>query len=310
MKNGFQIIAKRRLWYAISLLIIVPGMISLFSFGLKRGIDFTGGSLLELNGRVEESLVRPVASLQGFKDVTVSTSGDNHTLIRYRDDSDATKREVNHQTFRKALESQGVSEVRFDNVGPNVSRDITRNALISVLLASLAIVLYVAWAFRNVPPPASPWAFGISAIVALLHDALLLIGVFSLLGKFFGVEIDALFVTAVLTVIGFSVHDTIVVFDRVRENLRREKKPFAVIVNDSILETFARSINTSLTVLLTLLALYLFGGQSIRLFVLALLIGIASGTYSSIFNASPLLVTWYNIDQRRKQKVSTPVKKR
>jgi preprotein translocase subunit SecF len=140
------------------------------------------------------------------------------------------------------------------------------------------------------------------AIAALLHDALFVLGVFSLLGHFLGVEIDALFVTAILTVIGFSVHDTIVVFDRIRENLRRDKGSFEAIVNNSILETIARSINTSLTVLLTLLALFLFGGQSIRMFVLALLIGIASGTYSSIFNASPLLVTWHNWRLRRMAK--------
>jgi preprotein translocase subunit SecF len=160
----------------------------------------------------------------------------------------------------------------------------------------------VAWAFRNTPPPVSPWGFGIMAIVALLHDALFVLGVFSLLGHFLGVEVDALFVTAILTVIGFSVHDTIVVFDRIRENLRRDKGSFETIVNNSILETVARSINTSLTVLLTLLALFLFGGQSIRLFVLALLIGIASGTYSSIFNASPLLVTLHNWRLKRIQK--------
>ena len=147
------------------------------------------------------------------------------------------------------------------------------------------------------------------AIAALLHDALFVLGVFSLLGHFLGVEIDALFVTAILTVIGFSVHDTIVVFDRIRENLRREKGSFETIVNNSILETIARSINTSMTVLLTLLALFLFGGQSIRMFVLALLIGIASGTYSSIFNASPLLVTWHNWQLKRSAKPRTKLRK-
>ena len=155
-------------------------------------------------------------------------------------------------------------------------------------------MLYIAFAFRNAPPPVSPWSFGVSAIIALLHDALLLLGLFSLLGHFFGVQVDSLFVTAVLTVIGFSVHDTIVVFDRVRENLRRYNKPFDEVVNLSINETLARSLNTSLTVILTLSALLLFGGESIRLFVLALLVGIISGTFSSIFNASPMLVVWNN----------------
>ncbi len=189
-------------------------------------------------------------------------------------------------------------------MGPSVSSDIARNAILSILAASVAVVLYIAFAFRNAPPPVSPWSFGIMAIVALLHDSLLLLGVFSILGHFFGVQIDALFVTAVLTVIGFSVHDTIVVFDRVRENLRRRSGSFAEIVNTSILETFARSINTSLTVLLTLLALLLFGGESIRYFVLALLIGIASGTYSSIFNASPLLVSLHEYRMRKRQQTA------
>jgi preprotein translocase subunit SecF len=165
---------------------------------------------------------------------------------------------------------------------------------LGVGLASIAILLYIAFAFRNTPPPVSPWSFGATAIIALLHDALLLIGVFAILGHFFGVQVDALFVTAVLTVIGFSVHDTIVVYDRIRENLRRLNKPFEEVVNISINETLARSLNTSITVILVLLAFYLFGGESIKYFVLALLIGIISGTYSSIFNASPLLVVYNN----------------
>jgi preprotein translocase subunit SecF len=155
-------------------------------------------------------------------------------------------------------------------------------------------LLYIAFAFRNTPPPVSPWSFGATAIIALLHDALLLIGVFAILGHFLGVQVDALFVTAVLTVIGFSVHDTIVVYDRIRENLRRLNKPFEEVVNISINETLARSLNTSITVILVLSAFYLFGGESIKYFTLALLIGIISGTYSSIFNASPLLVVYNN----------------
>lgn len=289
-----NIIAKRKIWYVISLVIIIPGIISLIMPPhLKLGIDFRGGAEMELSGKVEAGVVTPITSSLSLKDVTVTSVGENGTLIRYRDDAEPAKKEANHLSLKSRLEEHGAKQVRFDNVGPSVSRDITRNALLSLVVVSLAIVAYIAYAFRNMPPPLKGWEFGVIAIVTLLHDALLLIGIFSLLGRFAHVEVDALFVTAVLTVIGFSVHDTIVVFDRVRENLRRENKPFDQIVNDSILETFARSINTSLTVLLTLLALLLFGGASIKYFVLALLIGIASGTYSSIFNASPLLVTWY-----------------
>lgn len=287
-----NIIGRRKIWYAISLVIVVPGVFSLFLNGLKLGIDFKGGSSMEVQGVATVQQVSRASTGLGLKDVTLNSIGGSRTQIRYRDDAKPAEAEVHHQQFKGALATEGITEISFDTVGPSVSRDITRNAILSIFFAALAIVLYIAFAFRNVPPPVSSLNFGVAAIVALLHDALLVLGVFSILGKYFGVEIDALFVTAVLTVIGFSVHDTIVVFDRIRENLRRERKPFAEIVNDSILETFARSINTSLTVLLTLLALYLFGGQSIRLFVLALLVGIASGTYSSIFNASPLLVSW------------------
>lgn len=278
---------------------ILPGLVSLILFGLKLGIDFNSGQLLVVQGSVATSTVNDAAKGLGFDGLQVVQSGSDQTQIRYRDPAAQAKHELNHQKFKQALAARNISELSFDSVGPTVSSTIATSAIVSLILVSVAIVMYIAYAFRNAPPPVSPWSFGIMAIVALLHDAFFVLGVFSLLGHFFGIEIDALFVTAILTVIGFSVHDTIVVFDRIRENLRREKGDFEVIVNDSILETIARSINTSMTVLLTLFALYLFGGQSIRMFVLALLIGIASGTYSSIFNASPLLVTLHNYRLKR-----------
>jgi preprotein translocase subunit SecF len=277
-----NLIGKRKIWYAISLVMIVPGLVSLFTWGLRLGIDFNAGQLSVVRGSASAEAVHQAAQGLGFSDLQVVPSGSGQTQIRFRDPSPQAQHEANHQKFKAALAGQGIEELSFDSVGPTVSRDIARNAILSLLLASLAIVLYIAYAFRNAPPPVSPWSFGVMAIVALLHDALFVLGVFSLLGHFFGIEIDALFVTAILTVIGFSVHDTIVVFDRIRENLRRQKGEFETIVNNS-----------------TLLALYLFGGQSIRIFVLALLIGIASGTYSSIFNASPLLVTWHNYRLKR-----------
>jgi preprotein translocase subunit SecF len=297
-----NLIGKRRIWYSISLLMIVPGLISLLLFGLKLGIDFSSGQLSVVRGNVTQTKVNEADKGLGFQDVQIVASGSDQTQIRFRDPAAQAQHEANHQKFKLALAQRGITELSFDSVGPTVSSTIAKNAVISLILVSLAIVFYIAFAFRNAPQPVSPWSFGFMAIAALLHDAFFVLGVFSLLGHFFGVEIDALFVTAILTVIGFSVHDTIVVFDRIRENLRREKGSFEVIVNHSILETIARSINTSLTVILTLLALYLFGGQSIHLFVLALLIGIASGTYSSIFNASPLLVTWHNYRLKRAEK--------
>lgn len=182
--------------------------------------------------------------------------------------------------------------IRSDTVGPVIGRETTINAVESVGVASLAIILYIAYAFREIPKPYSPWKFGIAAVVALLHDVLVVVGIFSLLGHFANVQIDSLFITALLTVIGFSVHDTIVVFDRIRENLRKSSAPFTQVVNESVLQTLGRSLMTSITVLLTLLALILFGGESIHWFVVALFIGVFSGTYSSIFNAAPLLVLW------------------
>lgn len=300
-----NIIGKRRIWYAISLAMIVPGVISLALFGLKLGIDFSSGQLSLVRGDVTVQKVNKAAEGLGFKDIQVVSSGSDQSQIRFRDPSPQAEHEKNHQQFKAALEGQGITELSFDSVGPTVSGTIAISAIVSLLLVSAAIVFYIAFAFRNAPPPVSPWSFGIMAIIALLHDALFVLGVFSILGHFFDIEIDALFVTAVLTVIGFSVHDTIVVFDRIRENLRRERGDFETIVNHSILETIARSINTSMTVLLTLLALFLFGGQSIRMFVLALLIGVASGTYSSIFNASPLLVTWHNYRLKRLARANT-----
>ncbi len=234
-----NIVGKRKLWYAISLLIIIPGIISLILFKLQLGIEFKGGQKLEVAGQIDQSDVSKAAEGLGLKDISVVASGAN-SLIGYRDEAVPKTQQAHHQTLSKKLAAAGHTEVSFETVGPSVSRDITRNAIISVALASVAIVLYIAFAFRNIPPPMTSWQFGIVAIVAMLHDAVLLIGLFSILGVLFHVEVDSLFVTAVLTVIGFSVHDTIVVFDRIRENLRRERGSFEEIVNSSILETFAR----------------------------------------------------------------------
>ena len=190
----------------------------------------------------------------------------------------------------------------YETVGPTIGEETLKNAIYALIVASILIVIYITWSFRSVPKPTSSFRFGVCAIIALIHDVLVLIGLFSIFGHFFGVEIDSLFVTAVLTVIGFSVHDTIVVFDRIRENLRRiGGENFSEVVNDSILQTLDRSLNTSLTVILVLVAMLIFGGETIRWFVVALLIGITSGTYSSIFNASPLLVVWQDLLQKRKK---------
>lgn len=304
-----NIVGKRKLWFFISILLLVPGTLALIFWGLKPGIDFTGGQVMEIAGsQKDQSKVISLVGTTGVHDITVTTSGDDKLLIRYSD-KDVGDSAAIHAQIKAKLEAIGYSESSFDSVGPAVSRDITRNAGIAVALAALAIIIYIAFAFRNSPPPVSPWSFGVMAVGALLHDALFVLGVFAILGHFLGVQVDALFVTALLTVIGFSVHDTIVVFDRIRENLRRYNKPFEVVVNESILETFARSINTSLTVLLVLLSFFLFGGESIKFFIFALLIGILSGTYSSIFNAAPLLVVYNNWKIKQSKKPAKSSKK-
>lgn len=295
-----DIVGKRKLWFAIAILTMIPALVALFLWGLKPGIDFTGGQELEISGKASQSEIKELLDSSGAKEVSITTSGEDKLLIRYSD-KDSQDPEGLRQKIKSGIAQKGLVEVSYDSVGPSVSRDITRNALLGVALASIAILLYIAFAFRNSPPPVSPWSFGATAIIALLHDAILVMGVFAFLGKFYNVQIDSLFVTAILTVIGFSVHDTIVVYDRIRENLRKINKPFEQIANISINETIARSLNTSLTAMLVLLALFMFGGESIRFFVLALLIGIASGTYSSIFVAAPLLVVYNNWLAKRKK---------
>lgn len=296
-----NIVGRRKLWFAISIIIILPGIIALALWGLKPGIDFAGGQVMEVGRVVDIEKVKPIFEAAGARDISTTTTGAGTILVRYRDAEGKSSADSNEE-IKQALIGIGAEQVSYESVGPAVSRDITRNAVISVALAALAIVVFLAISFRNTPPPVSPWSFGITAVIALLHDTIALLGIFAILGHFYQVEIDSLFITAVLTTIGFSVHDTIVVFDRIRENLKRYTHSFEVIVNDSIVETVARSLSTSITVLFTLLALLIFGGETIRLFVLALLLGVLLGTYSSILNAAPMLVVWNNYKIKRQAK--------
>ena len=294
-----HIMRRRALYYIISLAIILPGIISLaIPPHLKLAVDFTGGTLWELQFQqaVQPAEVKAVMAGKGYPDAVVQTSGDRGVLIRSKEISSEgnTKSDI-----LQALQARfgPATELRFESVGPVIGQEVATRAIAAVFLASIGILLYIAWAFRKVDHPVR---YGLCAIIALLHDALVVLGIFSILGHLFNVEVDSLFVTAVLTVIGFSVHDTIVVFDRIRENARRlHGLSFEDVVNHSLLQTLGRSLATSLTVLFTLSALTLFGGVTIRLFALTLLIGIISGTYSSIFNASALLVSWENGDLAR-----------
>lgn len=290
----FTLASRRKLWFTISLIVIIPGLISLLVNGLKLGIDFTGGTLWEVkfDGPATSQQIDDVLAENGYETAIVQRTGANNDeswLIRIPELKEGSAEKTAIETgFTERIGP--FTEQEFSTVGGAVSSEIRNRSILAVIAASAGVLLYIAYAFRNTQ---NPLLYGMCAIVAMLHDVLIVLGVFSILGWLFNVEIDALFVTALLTVIGFSVHDTIVVFDRIRENLANRTDPtFEGIVNYSLAQTLVRSINTSMTVLFTLLALYLFGGGSTRTFVLALLLGVISGTFSSIFNASQLLVAW------------------
>lgn len=295
----YDIVGKRYWYFALSMVIIIPGLIALLVWGLPLGIDFTGGSLWQMHfpavtGPIPPAEVKLLLTERGYTDALVQTSStvqpDDTVIVRAQQILPEDK-----AALTAALEAQfgGQSvEQRFESVGPAVGQEVAQRATLAVALAAAAILLYITFAFRKVP---SPFRYGTAAIIALVHDTLVVLGLAAIAGHFLGFEVDALFLTALLTVIGFSVHDTIVVFDRVRENIVRYRgQQFETVVNRSIIETLSRSLNTQLTVLFTLTALLLLGGATIQFFVATLLIGILSGTYSSIFNAAPILVVWEN----------------
>jgi preprotein translocase subunit SecF len=306
-------VRNRRVFYLLSALLIIPGLISLvLPGGLNPGIDFTSGTIMtmQFSEPVDQSALREaLASLGHGEAIVQRSSGENTFVVRTRPLEQAQQSETGEivgsserQQIEQALNdrfrppgSDGavLQILNLDQVSPLIAAEIVRYAILAVAAASIGILLYLWWAFSKVTHPVR---YGTTAVVALIHDAFVVLGIFSILGRLFPaqVELEATFIVAVLTVIGFSVHDTIVVFDRIRENfIRRAGEPFEDVVNHSLAQTLTRSLNTSLTVLLTLVVLMLFGGVTIRTFVLALLIGIGTGTYSSIFVASMLLVSWH-----------------
>ena len=293
-----DIVKRRYLYFGISLLVIIPGMMAILVWGLPLAIDFKGGSLLDIRfdtGKVPQpAQVSALYAENGFGDSIVQTSGEDGLVIRALDMSDAQRNQL-VSAMQTRFEAT-ITVQRFESVGPSVGQEVTKRAAGAVGLAALGILIYITYAFRGV---AHAFRFGVAAIIAMLHDVAVVIGVEALLAHFLKWEVDSLFLTALLTVIGFSVHDTIVVFDRIRENMNIYRRlPYETVVNHSIVQTLVRSINTQLTVMLTLLSLALFGGITIRHFVVTLLVGVFSGTYSSIFNASPILVVWENREWR------------
>jgi len=288
----FNTLKYTKFWFAVSGIILLFGIISLSVYGLKLGIDFKGGTFVQLqfDQPVSQDQVKSALDKEGIKNYQLQAAENNSLIIK----TESLEKDQ-HDKMLEQIELQvgSFKETKFDSIGPIIGKELQTNALYQLIIVSLGIVFYIGYAFRKVAKPMTSWRFGWAAIIALLHDLLFVLGFFSLLGHFKGVEVDSLFVTAILTVLGFSVHDTIVVFDRIRENLKLfPGQSIDYIVNHSIAQTIVRSLNTSLTVLFVLLSLLLFGGETIKYFVLALFVGIIVGTYSSIFIASPVLVVW------------------
>lgn len=282
------------IYFAISLCVLVPGTISLIKFGLKPAIDFTGGSLVELsfqNKNVTDSeIIQNIPS--DIQVIEIKKSDNNSYLLQTKPIS----KDQNELIKQKLASSSGLlEELRFETTGPILGSELLKKTFTAIIISASLILLYVAYRFKNLK-------FGISAIIAMFHDSLVILGIFSLLGHFKGIEVDTLFVTALLTILSFSVHDTIVVFDRIRESSRIfPKAKFIDLINKAVNETLARSINNSMTIIFMLLALWLMGGETTKWFVFALLVGTVTGTYSSTFTAAPLLVIWDRFQKSKKK---------
>ena len=338
-----NIIENKKIPFIISTILFVVSLIIVLTIGLKPGIDFTGGSLIELTFTEKRPEIVEIKSALSELELdlgepVIQPSEDKNMLIRLRfvneeehqmilaklrekfeinadmpvvqvePGDEAVILEIGEAQTTADVSEEGqikenkVWEERIETIGPAISSQLRSRAIYAVIAVVIAIVIYVAYAFRKVSRPVQSWKYGIAAVIALIHDVFIVLGVFALLGHFLNVEVGIPFVVALLTILGYSVNDSIVVFDRVRENLiKRSADNFPEMVNLGVNQTIVRSLNTSVTTLVVLFALFLFGGESIKYFALALIIGIASGTYSSIFLASPLLVVWQEITDRKRR---------
>ncbi len=296
------VIKYKKLFVGLSVLFVTLSITFIAVFGLKFGIDFKGGSSLELSyneTRPEVSTIKSALVNAGFGDASVQPAGEKNVVIKSRDLTEIERAEVVNLA---SLEGKNpVEQKSFTTIGPSVGSELKKKAIASIILVLIAIILFVAYAFRKVSYPVSSWKYGLVVIIALIHDIIIPTGVFALLGHFRGVEVDTLFIVALLTTLGLSVMDTIVVFDRIRENIAaKTNKDFASLVGESLSQTFGRSINTSLVVLVMVLSLVFFGPVSTKLFATVLAIGMFFGTYSSIFLASPLLVMVEKMQKKNK----------
>ena len=297
------IIEHKKIFLILSAVLVALSILSIFIFGIRVGIDFKGGALTEIvfeGERPAQNELEDGLKSSSFGPVLLQPTGEKGYIVKTRDLTEAE-----HTELLNLLSAGGknmLTETNFNSIGPSVGRELTRKAIIAVILVSLTIICFIAFAFRKVSYPVSSWKYGLIAIVTLLHDVAIPVGLFTLLSHYLGAELDTLFVVAVLTILGLSLADTIVIFDRIRENLREDanhKNIFSEIVERSIKQSYARSIATSLTVILVLLSLVFFGTDSTKYFALMLTAGMFFGTYSSIFLASPLLVL---VEERQKKK--------
>lgn len=304
------IIKNRRIFYAFSTLLIGFSIFSILFWGIKFGIDFTGGSIIEfefIDSKIaREELVEKITEFNNQNDLVLADfslreTGEKGYIIRTAEIDNSLKQNL----LNTVNEIAPAEEIRFNTIGPVLGSELKNKALFAVGTVALFIVLFVAYAFRHVSKPVSSWKYGFVAIIAFLHDVLVPVGLFALLGRFGNIEVDTLFVVSILVVLGYSINDTIVVFDRIRENLAKypDKKRadnFEKVVGKSLKQTFSRSINTSITTLIALLAIFFLGGESTKYFSLALIAGVVAGTYSSIFFASPMLVTLQKLQKTKK----------
>ncbi|MFH1947164.1 MAG: protein translocase subunit SecF [Candidatus Magasanikbacteria bacterium] len=301
-----NLIKNKKIPFIISGVLFLVSLILVFTIGLRPGIDFTGGSLMEVSYETNRPSVQQVKdSLSELSinlgEPVIQPSEESGMIIRVKFINEEEHQQI-LANLRNSFETEEnkVLEQRIETIGPAISSHLKSRAVYAVIAVVIVIIAYVAYAFRKVSKPVQSWKYGISAVIALIHDVTITMGIFVLLGKYINVEVGIPFVVALLTILGYSVNDTIVVFDRVRENLiKRSADNFSEMVNLGVNQTILRSINTSVTTLVVLFALFLFGGESIKYFALALIVGIASGTYSSIFLASPLLVVWEELTHRR-----------
>jgi len=288
--------------FIFSVIITIAAIVCVFSYGLKLGVDFRGGSIVELefaNARPQIGEIQKELDGLQLKELSINFAGANGVIIKTSELSEATHQQILIDLKTKFGETN-IDEKRFDSIGPTIGQELKSRSILAIIIVLIAVIIYIALVFRKLSRTLSPWAMGISAVAALIHDVAIPMGVFAILGRFYNVEMGAIFLAAALTILGYSVSDTVVVFDRVRENIVRgkAKEDFGVTVHHSIMQTLSRSLNTTFTTLLSLVAIYLFGGESVKYFALALIIGIFLGAYSSIFIASPILVWWTNRRRR------------